>query len=96
MTLELNTLETSFDLIAPRGEELVDVFYTRLFETAPAVQPLFANTDLKKQKAMLLATLVLLRKSLRDLESIAPASLLGGSKFDESGIVGFVEADFFD
>jgi hemoglobin-like flavoprotein len=72
MTLDLNTLETSFDLIAPRGEELVDAFYTRLFETAPAVQPLFANTDLRKQKAMLLATLVLLRKSLRDLEAIAP------------------------
>ena len=72
MSLDLNTLETSFDLIAPRGEELVDVFYTRLFETEPAVQPLFANTDLQKQKAMLLATLVLLRKSLRDLESITP------------------------
>jgi hypothetical protein len=26
MTLDLDTLETSFDLIAPRGEELVDVF----------------------------------------------------------------------
>jgi methyl-accepting chemotaxis protein len=72
MSLDLNTLETSFDLIAPRGEELVDIFYTRLFETAPAVEPLFANTDLGKQRSMLLATLVLLRKSLRDLESIAP------------------------
>ena len=72
MTLDLDILETSFDLIAPRGDELVDVFYARLFETAPAVQPLFANTDLRKQKAMLLATLVLLRKSLRDLEAIAP------------------------
>jgi len=72
MTLDLNTLETSFDLIAPRGEELVDIFYARLFETAPEVQPLFANTDLQKQRAMLLATLVLLRKSLRDLEAIAP------------------------
>jgi methyl-accepting chemotaxis protein len=72
MTLELETLETSFDLIAPRGEELVDVFYARLFEAAPSVKPLFAHTDLAKQKAMLLATLVLLRKSLRDLDSIAP------------------------
>ena len=72
VTLDLETLENSFDLIAPRGEELVDVFYARLFETAPAVKPLFARTDLQKQKAMLLATLVLLRKSLRDLEAIAP------------------------
>jgi len=72
MALDLDTLETSFDLIAPRGEELVDIFYARLFEAAPAVEPLFAHTDLRKQKAMLLATLVLLRKSLRDLEAIAP------------------------
>jgi hemoglobin-like flavoprotein len=72
LTLDLENLETSFDLIAPRGEELVDVFYARLFETAPAVKPLFAKTDLPKQKAMLLATLGLLRKSLRDLEAIAP------------------------
>lgn len=72
MTLDLENLEASFDLIAPRGEELVDVFYSRLFEAAPAVEPLFAQTDLRKQKAMLLATLVLLRKSLRDLEAISP------------------------
>ena len=72
MTLDLETLETSFDLIAPRGEELVDTFYTRLFDAAPAVEPLFAHTNLRKQRAMLLATLVLLRKSLRDLDSIAP------------------------
>jgi hemoglobin-like flavoprotein len=69
---DLDTLETSFDLIAPRGEELVDTFYTRLFDAAPEVKPLFANTDLRKQKSMLLATLVLLRKSLRDLEAITP------------------------
>ena len=72
MALDLETLEASFDLIAPRGEELVDIFYSRLFEAAPAVEPLFAHTNLRKQKAMLLATLVLLRKSLRDLEAIAP------------------------
>jgi SAM-dependent methyltransferase len=31
-----------------------------------------------------------------DLQSIAPASLLSGTKFEESGIAGVVEADFFD
>lgn len=31
-----------------------------------------------------------------DLQSISPASLLSGSKFEESGISGVVEADFFD
>jgi hemoglobin-like flavoprotein len=73
MNLNLDALETSFDLIAPRGDELMDVFYGRLFAVAPSVKPLFAGTDLKRQKAMLLAALVLLRRSLRDLESVTPA-----------------------
>jgi phosphoribosyl 1,2-cyclic phosphodiesterase/hemoglobin-like flavoprotein len=71
MSLDLEALEQSFDLIAPRGEELVDEFYARLFVAAPALRPLFP-ADLKRQKSMLLATLVLLRKSLRDLDAIVP------------------------
>ena len=70
--MNLPALETSFDLIAPRGDELMDVFYARLFAAAPAVKPLFAGTDLQRQKTMLLGTLVLLRKSLRNLEAIVP------------------------
>jgi methyl-accepting chemotaxis protein len=73
MTLELDALETSFDLVAPHGEKLVDIFYARLFAAAPAVKPLFAGTDLQRQKSMLLGTLVLLRKSLRTLDRIVPA-----------------------
>jgi hemoglobin-like flavoprotein len=72
MDLNITALETSFDQIAVRGDELVDVFYRRLFEVAPGVRPLFAGADLKRQKGMLLATLVLLRRSLRDLDSVVP------------------------
>lgn len=70
--MNLHALETSFDLIAPRGDELMDVFYDKLFAAAPAVKPLFATTDIQRQKAMLLGTLVLLRKSLRNLDAILP------------------------
>jgi nitric oxide dioxygenase len=72
MPLELDTLETSFDLVAADGEALVDAFYARLFAVAPAVEPLFAGTDMRRQKSMLLAALVLLRKSLRNLDAIVP------------------------
>ncbi len=80
MPLALDALETSFDAVAPRGDELMDEFYARLFETAPAVQPLFAHVDLKKQKAMLLGALVLLRKSLHDLDRIVPALRAMGAR----------------
>jgi hemoglobin-like flavoprotein len=72
MSLDLDALEASFDLVAPRGDELMDTSYRRLFSAAPAVRPLFATTDLRRQKTMLLAALVLLRKSLRDLDAVVP------------------------
>ena len=71
MDLDLEALETSFDLVAPRGDELMDEFYARLFAAAPAVRPLFPD-DMQRQKTMLLGALVLLRKSLRDLDAIVP------------------------
>jgi methyl-accepting chemotaxis protein len=70
--MNVQALETSFDLLAPRGDELMDVFYARLFAAAPAVKPLFARTDLRKQKIMLLRVLGLLRRSLRDLDPLVP------------------------
>jgi len=72
MSLNLEALETSFELVAARGDELMDVFYDGLFAAAPAVKPLFAGADLGRQQTMLLGTLVLLRKSLRDLDAIVP------------------------
>ena len=71
MSLNLEALETSFDVVAPHGDELMDEFYSRLFAAAPAVRPLFPD-DMRRQQTMLLGALVLLRKSLRDLDAIVP------------------------
>jgi hemoglobin-like flavoprotein len=70
MNLDVDTIETTFDLAAPRGDELVDVFYARLCAAAPAVQPPFAATDIRRQKAMLLSALVLVRSCLRDTDAL--------------------------
>ena len=70
--MDIDALETSFDLVAPKGDELVDIFYSNLFAVAPSVKPLFDVTDMAKQHAMLLSALVLLRKSLRDLDAVVP------------------------
>jgi hemoglobin-like flavoprotein len=85
MPLDLDALETSFDLIAPRGEQLVETFYARLFAAAPSVRPLFAATDPRTQQTKLLAALVLLRKSLRDLDAIVPTLRKLGERHDAYG-----------
>jgi hemoglobin-like flavoprotein len=71
MSLDLEALETSFDLVAPRGDELMDEFYSRLFAAAPSVRPLFPE-DMTRQKVILLGALGLLRKSLRNVDPIVP------------------------
>ena len=71
MSLDLEALETSFDLVVPRGDKLMDEVYGRLFAAAPSVRPLFPE-DVRAQKTMLLGALVLLRKSLRNLDAIVP------------------------
>jgi hemoglobin-like flavoprotein len=72
MALDVETLEESFDLVAPQGDDLIRRFYENLFEAAPAVQPLFAHVDMEGQRQALLNMLVVLRESLRDLDDIVP------------------------
>jgi hemoglobin-like flavoprotein len=72
IAVNVDLLEESFDLVAPRGDEFVAVFYGNLFVRVPQVRPLFAHVEMKKQRAMLLEALVLLRKSLRNLDALVP------------------------
>src|SRR4051794_38775760 len=72
MAIDVELLEESFDRVAPHGDELMRVFYENLFETAPAVRPLFERVDMDRQRQALLNMLLVLRESLRDLDDIVP------------------------
>jgi nitric oxide dioxygenase len=85
MPLDVRTLEQSFDMIAACGQELVDRFYSRLFEAAPSVKPLFERVEMERQKQSLLATLVTLRESLRDLSLNAPDLEELGARYVDYG-----------
>jgi hemoglobin-like flavoprotein len=85
MSLDLEALETSFDTVAPRGADVVRLTYARLFAAAPAVAELFAGTDMARHQAVVLRTLVLIRKALRDLDAIVPALRALGARHVEYG-----------
>ena len=87
MSLQVSMLEDSFDIIAPRREELVERFYDRLFATAPELEPLFSETNMVRQHQILLGALVLLRKSLRNLSAIVPALRLLGARHAIYGVL---------
>jgi hemoglobin-like flavoprotein len=71
MALDIHSLETSFDIIAPRGDEVVEDFYGRIFTAAPGLRALFPD-DMTHQRTVVLSALVLIRKSLRNFDRIVP------------------------
>ncbi len=65
----IERIESSFNLLAPRGPELVDRFYAMLFVRYPAVRPMFP-TEMTAQKRKLLSSIALVIQNLRNLEQI--------------------------
>lgn len=73
MTPEQVTLiQESFAKVAPIADTAAEIFYAKLFELDPALQPLFKG-DMKEQGAKLMATLSVVVNGLTDLDSIVPA-----------------------
>jgi hemoglobin-like flavoprotein len=54
---QIEHVQTSFRLVLPIQAEAAELFYGRLFEIDPGVQPLFAHTDLKDQGNKLMSAL---------------------------------------
>jgi len=73
MGLNVELLEKSFALVAPKGDALVVRFYERLFQAYPSVKPLFKNASPAEQRKKLLASLVLVIQSLRRPDQLTKA-----------------------
>lgn len=78
--LDVDLLETTFEAVKPRAGELVEFFYSRLFERHPAVLPLFAGADMREQQGKLLSALALVVASLRQPDALVPALQRLGEK----------------
>jgi nitric oxide dioxygenase len=64
-------VKQSFAKVAPIAEQAAGLFYTRLFETAPEVKPLFTG-DIREQGRKLMATIGLAVSSLDRLPQLVP------------------------
>jgi len=83
--LDVDTLETSFEALAPSANKLVKRFYEELFARYPDVKPLFANTTTAKQQKKLVAALGLVVKNLREPDSLIEILKTLGAKHQEYG-----------
>jgi nitric oxide dioxygenase len=84
-------VQESFTRMMPIAEQTASVFYGRLFEAAPHLQPLF-KADMKDQGRKLMLTLNVLVNSLSNLPAVLPAASLLAKRHLDFG----VQADHYD
>ena len=70
---DIENVQSSFSKVVPVADIAADLFYSRLFEIAPEVRPLFKG-DMKAQGKKLMQMLGLVVTGLTDLPTIIPAA----------------------
>ncbi|MEM9219531.1 MAG: globin family protein [Cyanobacteria bacterium P01_F01_bin.150] len=63
--LQVELLESSFELVKPQAQEFAASFYNHLFTDYPAAQPLFAHVKMTEQAKKLLTSLVFVVENLK-------------------------------
>lgn len=73
MTLNINLVENSFNLIKHDAVQFSASFYNKLFDYHPELLPLFAKTDLAAQEKKLIVSLEIIVENLRNPETLSMA-----------------------
>lgn len=82
---QIDQIQASFAKVAPISDVAADIFYTRLFEIAPEVKPLFKG-DLTEQGKKLMTTLGVVVNGLKDLDKIVPVAQALAIKHVDYGV----------
>ncbi|MGE3313729.1 MAG: methyl-accepting chemotaxis protein [Planctomycetaceae bacterium] len=86
MSLDVEALRTSFELVAPEADHLAARFYERLFADYPQVRPLFKETDFSEQRWKLVQSIAVIVKSLEQPERLSQYLHELGAQHAEYGI----------
>lgn len=66
MTLDVQLVKSSFEVILLNAEEMASHFYDLLFERYPVIEPLFDKVHMPHQKEKLIASLRIIVASLEE------------------------------
>ena len=73
MTLNIDLVKNSFNLIKDDAVKFSASFYNKLFDYHPELLPLFENTDLAAQEKKLIVSLEIIVENLRNPETLSMA-----------------------
>jgi hemoglobin-like flavoprotein len=86
MNLDARLLREHFESLRPTGLEVVRSFYAALFKRFPAVQPLFAKTDMTALHGKFFETLDLVVQNLEKPDELLPHLMLLGNGHIDYGV----------
>lgn len=89
---QVDLVQRSFAQVAPRSEQVGELFYNHLFAIRPDFRPLFASTTMKDQERKLMATLAAAVDGLSNPDKIIPVAQELGKRHQTYG----VEPDFYE
>lgn len=87
MTLDINLLENSFNLVREDTVKFSASFYDKLFDYHPELKPLFAKVDLADQEKKLIFSLAIIVENLRNPEELNRALKSLGAYHKKVGII---------
>jgi hemoglobin-like flavoprotein len=79
-------VQETWSQVEPIADQAAALFYHRLFEIAPAVKPMFAKTDMKRQGQMLMQALSLTVKGLDEPAKLMPVLQKLGERHASYGV----------
>lgn len=71
---QIKLVQDSFEKVVPIADTAAEIFYQDLFDTAPDVQPYFAQSDMADQGRKLMTTLGVVIRGLDRLDTVLPAA----------------------
>jgi hemoglobin-like flavoprotein len=86
MSLDVDTLRSSFELVLSREPELTHAFYDVLFSKYPQVRPLFSRNTRDRQERMLAEALVAVMDHLEDAPWLTQTLHALGAKHKDYGV----------
>jgi hemoglobin-like flavoprotein len=79
-------LKESFEMVAPQKDDFARRFYERLFSYYPETRSLFAQTDMRRQESVLMATLAAVVAGVERGENLTPILQKLGEKHYGYGV----------
>ncbi len=83
---QIELVQSSFKQVADIPDTVAELFYNHLFEVAPQVKPMFADSDMKQQGRKLMQMISVAVHSLNNIGDVVPAIKQLGARHVQYGV----------